>query len=379
MKEIKICTKCVMDSTDSKIVFDENGVCDFCRDYEKHIAPYWTPNKERIDELLVFANKIKKSRKKNCKYDCVIGFSGGVDSSYLCYIAKVVMKLNPILYICDTGWNLPVANDNMKRVIEKLGLDYYEEKVNWEEMKDFQISMLKAKVPYQDMIQDLAIFSGLYNFAVKNKIKYVLSGANIATESIRPPIEWNYFNDLKMFKDIHKKYGSIELKTFPMCSMFKYRIYYRYFKGMKRFAPLDYVKYNKKDIVKFLKEYFGYEEYLNKHYENVFTRWYEGYYLVEKFGYDKRKCYFSNLIHINEMSREEALIKLKERPYPLKEAMKDQDYIANKLGLSNEEFTQIIDINGEKKTYKDYKNSFRLISFFIKLSRLLGMENRNFR
>jgi len=368
-----------MDATDSKIKFDKNGVCDFCNDYEKRINSHWKPNEERLGELMYFSNKIKKSRRNNCRYDCVIGFSGGVDSSYLCYIAKVIMKLNPILYICNTGWNLPLANKNIKRVVNKLKLDYFEEVINWEEIKDLQIAMLKSNVPYQDLIQDHAIFAGLYNFAVKNKIKYVLSGANVATESVRPPIEWNYFNDLRMIKDIHKKYGKIKLKTFPTCSMFKYRIYYAYFKGMKRFAPLDYVKYNKKDILKFLKDYFGYEEYTNKHYENLFTRWYEGYYLIEKFGYDKRKCYFSNLIHIGEMSRSEALNELKKRPYPLVEALKDQNYIANKFGFTKQEFEKVVNIKGNNKSYKDYKNSFRIISFFINLCRFLGIENRNFR
>jgi len=379
VQKIHTCSKCVMDTTDSKIIFDEHGVCDFCIDYEKHIAPYWQPNSENINELMNVAKKIKNSKNKKCKYDCVIGFSGGVDSSYLCYVAKVIMQLNPILYICDTGWNLPIANKNIEKIIKKLNLDYFVEKVNWEEMKDIQIAMLKSNVPYQDMIQDHAIFAGLYNFAVKNKIKYVLSGANIATESVRPPVEWNYFNDLKMFKDIHKKYGTIKIKSFPTCSMMKYRIYYRYFKGVKRFAPLDYVKYNKNDIIKFLKDYFNYEEYANKHYENIFTRWYEGYYLIEKFGYDKRKCYFSNLIHTGDMTRDEALEKLKERPYPIEQAKKDQEYIASKLGLSDIEFEKIANIKGDNKTYKDYKNSFKLISFFIKLARILGIENRNFR
>ena len=375
-KEIRICTRCVMDSTDPHIVFNKDGVCDFCLDYEKNILKKWKPNFYDEKGLNNISNKIKK-KCKNKKYDCIIGLSGGVDSSYLCYLAKEVMGLRPFVYISNTGWNLPVADSNIKKVIEKLKLDYYVEEINWDEMKDLQIAFFKSQVPYQDLVQDHVIFAGLYNYAVKHGFKYVLTGANIATESIRPPMEWVYMNDVKMIKDIHKKYGSVELATLPMCGMLKYKIWYRFFKGMKRIAPLDFVVYNKKDIEQFLQSYFGWETYENKHYEDVFTRWYEGYYLPHKFGYDKRKCYFSNLIHINEMSREEALQKLALQPYDSKTIEKDTEYIANKLGLTKEELEDII--SGPNKTFRDYKNQYKLIKFGIKISRMLGIENRNFR
>ena len=303
--------------------------------------------------------------------------SGGVDSSYLCYLAKEIMGLNPLIYISNTGWNLPVADENIKKIVSKLNLDTYEEKIDWNEMRDLQVAFLKSQVPYQDLPQDHAIFAGLYNYAVKHKIKYVLTGANIATESIRPPLEWVYMNDIKMIKDIHKKHGSVKLKTFPLCGMLKYKIYYKYFKGMKRIAPLDCVEYNKKDIELKLNELFGWVSYNNKHYEDIFTRWYEGYYLPTKFGYDKRKCYFSNLIHIGEMSREEAIQKLEETPYSEEEIKSDTEYIANKLNLTVEELNEIV--KGENKSYKDYKNSYKFIKFGIFVSRMLGMENRNFR
>ena len=303
--------------------------------------------------------------------------SGGVDSSYLCYLAKEVMGLNPLIYICNTGWNLPVAEENIRKIVEALNLDVYEEVVNWDEMKDLQLAFLKSQVPYQDFPQDHAIFAGLYNYAVKHKINYVLTGSNIATESIRPPLEWVYMNDIKMMKDIHKKFGTRKLDTFPTCSMLKYKVFYKYFKGMRRVAPLDYVPYDKHNIEKFLFERFGWEKYENKHYENIFTRWYEGYYLIEKFGYDKRKCYLSNLIHIGEINREEALEQLANQPYSQELIESDTAYIANKLGISVDELKEII--KGENKTFNDYKNSYGLIKFGIFVSRLLGMESRNFR
>lgn len=365
-----------MDTTDPHITFDENGVCDFCRDYDKNILKNWKPNFTDEKGLAEISAQIKK-KCKNKKYDCIIGLSGGVDSSYLCYLAKEIMGLRPFIYISNTGWNLPVADSNIKKILDKLGLDYYVEEVNWDEMKDLQVAFFKSQVPYQDLVQDHVIFAGLYNYAVKHGFKYVLTGANIATESIRPPMEWVYMNDVRMIKDIHKKFGNVPLKTLPMCGMLKYKIWYKYFRGMKRVAPLDYVAYNKKDIEKFLNEYFGWESYANKHYEDIFTRWYEGYYLPHKFGYDKRKCYFSNLIHIKEMTREEALAKLAEDPYDAKTVSADTEYIAKKLGLTKAELEDII--AGPNKTFRDYKNQYGLIKLGIKISRLLGVENRNFR
>lgn len=377
-RKYQICKECVMDTSDSQIVFDEDGVCDFCNDYKKNILSSWTPNMERFDELEKQA-KIIRRRGKNKKHDCIIGLSGGVDSSYLCYVAKEIMHLRPLVYICNTGWNLPVADKNIERVTTKLGLDVYEEVINWDEMRDLQIAFFKSNVPYQDYPQDLAIFAGLYNYAVKHKIKYVLTGANNATESIRPPLEWNYVNDVTLLRDIHRKYGNVKLETFPQCSILKYKVWYRYFKGMKRFAPLDYVKYNKKDIDNFLVDYFGYEKYKNKHYEDIFTRWYEGYYLPTKFGFDKRRCYFSNLIHIGEMTRDQALKELANPPYDETLIKTDAEYIANKLGLSLEEFKKIVNVDGEKKSFHDYKNSYWIIKLGIRVMRFLGMEKRNFR
>ncbi|WP_352406593.1 N-acetyl sugar amidotransferase [Acetoanaerobium noterae] len=375
-KEYKVCTNCVMDTTDSKIVFDENGVCDYCNSYYNDILPNWNPDNNKENELMEIAKKIK-CEGSNKPYDCIIGMSGGMDSSYLTYIAKEKMGLRPLIYTVDTGWNLNVAVENIEKIVKKLDLDMYTEVVNWKEMQDLQLAFFKSQVPYQDFPQDHAIFAGLYNYAVKNGIKYVLTGSNIATECVRAPIEWVYLNDIVLMKDIHRKFGKIDLKTFPMCSMFKYRLYYAYIKGMKRVAPLDYIEYDKAKVEKELNEIFGWEKYENKHYENIFTRFYEGYYLPIKFGYDKRKCYFSNLILTGQMTRNEALIKLEENPYDEDLMKSDMEYIAKKLGISVDEFITII--NGENKSYKNYKNSLSMIELSIKVAKMVGVEKRNFR
>ena len=370
------CTNCVMDTSDSAITFDEHGVCDFCNDFYQNIQPSWQ-DKLKDPYLLRRTAEQIKAASKGRKYDCIIGMSGGVDSSYLCYVAKELMGLNPLVYSVDTGWNLNVAVENIERIVKALDLDMYTEVVDWNEMKDLQLAFFKSQVPYQDTPQDHAIFAGLYNYAVKHGIQYVLTGANSATECIRSPVEWVYMNDLKMIKDIHRKFGTRPLKTFPLCGMVKYRVYYPIFKGMKRVAPLDMVEYNKEKVKLFLQERFGWQPYENKHYENVFTRFYEGYYLPHKFGYDKRKCYFSNEILAGTMTREEALAELEQPPYDPQQMEEDKAYIAKKLGLTVEEFQTIID--GENKTFRDYRNSWGLIQFGTMVLRALGVEKKKFR
>lgn len=372
----KICTNCVMDTSDPKITFDSDGKCDFCKNYFTTIAPSWHPGEEGKRELLQLAEKIKQETKGK-KYNCIIGMSGGVDSSYLTYIAKELMGLNPLIFTVDSGWNLNVAVENIEKIVKKLNLDMYTEVVNWQEMKDLQLAFFKSQVPYQDLPQDHAIFAGLYNYATKNGIKYVLTGGNISTECVKPPFEWTYINDIRMMKDIHKKFGNIPLKTFPLCGMLKNRIYYRGIKGMRVIKPLDYIPYVKEDAIKLLEDKFGWERYKNKHYENVFTRFYEGYYLPHKFGYDKRKCYFSSLILTGQMTREEALNELAENPYDEKQVREDMDFIAKKLGITVDEFQEII--AGENKTYRDYKNQADTLNFFIHIAQKFGIEKRNFR
>ena len=370
------CTNCVMDTSDSAITFDEHGVCDFCNDFYQNIQPSWQDKLKDPDLLRRTAEQIKAASKGR-KYDCIIGMSGGVDSSYLCYVAKELMGLNPLVYSVDTGWNLNVAVEHIERIVKALDLDMYTEVVDWNEMKDLQLAFFKSQVPYQDTPQDHAIFAGLYNYAVKHGIQYVLTGANSATECIRSPVEWVYMNDLKMIRDIHHKFGTRPLKTFPLCGMVKYRVYYPIFKGMKRVAPLDMVEYNKEKVKLFLQERFGWQPYENKHYENVFTRFYEGYSLPHKFGYDKRKCYFSNEILAGTMTREEALAELEQPPYDPQQMEEDKAYIAKKLGLTVEEFQTIID--GENKTFRDYRNSWGLIQFGTVVLRALGVEKKKFR
>ena len=376
-REYQVCSNCVMDTSDSAIKFDEKGQCDHCGNYYNNILPNWHPDERGAKELAGIVEKIKKDGQGK-QYDCIMGLSGGVDSSYLLYYAVEVLKLRPLVYAVDTGWNLNVAIENIEKIVKGLGLDLYTEIINWQEMKDLQLSYFKANVPYQDTPQDHIIFAALYNHAVKNNVKYVLTGGNYSTECVREPNEWvHYANDLKQLKDIHKKFGTRPLKTIPLCSMMKGRFYYRYFKGMKVIKPLDLIPYKKEDALQLLEQKFGYERYANKHFESVFTRFYEGYWLVKKFGYDKRRAHFSSLILTGQLSRDEALEKLKSPPYDEKIALEDLEYVAKKLGLTKEEFLKMM--NEPNKSQKDYKSSKSLFELAIKAAQFFGLEKRQFR
>lgn len=375
-RKYQVCTNCVMDTSDSVIKFDENGVCDHCRNFYSNINPNWHAGESDRARLDAMVTQIKKDGKGK-KYDCIIGISGGIDSSYLLYYAKEVLGLRPFVFSVDTGWNLEVANNNITKVVNGLGLEMKTETINWDEMKDLQLAFFKSQVAYQDLPQDHVIFSALYNIAVKNKIKHVLTGGNFSTECIREPLEWVYQNDIKMIKDIHKKYGSIKLKTLPMTSMFKYKIYYRYFKGMKVHRPLDLIDYTKADALDTLTKKFDYEPYANKHFESIFTRFYEGYWLVKKFGFDKRRAHFSSLILTNQLDRKDALSLLANPPYSEEQALKDMQFISKKMDITEPQFIELM--NGENKTYKDYRNSSRFIVLGVKITRLLGKEKRQYR
>lgn len=372
----QVCTNCAMDTSDSLIQFDEKGVCDHCNNFYNNIKPNWHPDetgKKQLDEIV---DKMKKDGQGK-QYDCIIGLSGGVDSSYLLYYAKEVLGLRPLVFAVDTGWNLNVAVENIEKIVKGLDLDLVTEIVDWNEMKDLQLAYFKSQVPYQDTPQDHVIFASLYNYAVKQGIKYVLTGANYSTECVREPNEWVYMNDITQVRDIHKRFGTRKLKSLPMCGMLKHRLYYKYLKGMQIVQPLNLIPYYKEDSISLMEEKFGWQRYANKHFESVFTRFYEGYWLVKKFGYDKRRAHFSSLILTGQLSREEALEKLAQPPYPEEMALQDLEYVAKKLGVTKDVFIELM--NGENKTYRDYKSSFWLLNAAIKFAILVGFEKRQFR
>jgi len=372
----QICTNCVMDTSDPQITFDEQGQCDFCSNYYHTILPSWHADERGWMELEALALKMKKDGKGK-QYDCIIGMSGGVDSSYLTYIVKIKMDLRPLLVTVDTGWNLDVANENVDRMVKALGLDLETITIDYEEINALQLAFLKAAVPYQDLPQDCGLFAALYNYANEKGIKYILTGGNYSTECVKPPLEWTYINDVTMLKDIFRRFGNGKFEKYPLCGMFKKRVWYRYGKGIQVLWPLNYVKYDKAEATKILEAKVGWKSYDKKHFENRFTRFYEGYWLPRKFGYDKRRCYDSSMILTGQMTREEALRDLEQQPYDEQTAMEDKKYICERLGITEEQMDEFFAL--PNKTYRDYKNSLWIINMAVRLAMLLGVEKRNFR
>ena len=377
-RSYQICTKTIMDTTDPTIVFNEKGESDYYTNFKENIEPNWHTDDRGYEELMKIADKIKKTS-KNKDFDCIIGLSGGLDSSYAAYIAKEVMGIRPLIFHVDAGWNTDKAVGNIEKIIHGLNLDLYTEVINWEEMKDLQTSFLKSQIADQDLPQDYAFFSGLYKFAKKNKINYVLTGGNFSTECCREPEEWGGFPgiDVTLVKDIHRKFGKRPLKTFPLVDILSYKIYYKYVLGMEVFKPLNLVPYIKKDAEQLLQEKFGWEPFQHKHHESRFTRFYEDYWLPRKFGYQKRKAHFSSLILTGQMTREEALERVSKPELSEEFLQKEFEYVANKLDMSVSDLEKIFE--GENKTYKNYKNKMGLIKMGAQIMQKLGLEKRLFR
>ncbi len=376
-RKYQICTNCIMDTSDSMITFDERGWCDYCRNFHKNILPNWHPDERGMQEIMPMIEKIKREGKGR-DHDCLIGISGGLDSSYTAYVAKEKFGLRPLMFHCDTGWNSDLGVSNIQKIIEGLGLDLVTEVVNWEEMKDLQRAFFKSQVPFVDTPQDLALFSAIYNFAAKNGFKYVITGGNNSTECVRESLEWTYFStDMRQVRDIHDQFGSRPLDTFPTCDIFKYKFYYRWVKGIRVVKLLDYVPYIKKNAIRELEEKFGWQPYPQKHYESRFTRFYESYWTPKKFGYDKRRAYMSSEILTGQLTREEALERIAKPELDEKTMAREFEYVATKLGWSVAEFEEIF--KGENKTFKQYKNKMFLITLGARLANLIGLDNRIFR
>ena len=372
MRPYQICARCVMDTSDSKIIFDEAGVCDHCRTFDSEILPNWDTGALGAEQLEGTSRKIKK-KGEGKGFDCIIGMSGGVDSSYLVYLAKKKMGLRPLVFHVDAGWNSQIAVNNIEKLVDKLELDLFTEVINWDEIRDLQLAFFKSGVSHIDTPQDNAFFATMYKFAEQHNVKYILTGANYSTECIRNPLEWMYYqSDSIQLRDIHQKYGARPLKSYPTTSILRHKVFLPFIKGIKVICPLNYAPYIKEHAVKLLSEEFGWQPYPQKHFESRFTKFYEGYWLPKKFGYDTRRVQFSSLIVTDQMTREQALAKLQEPALDDDTIAQEFEYVATKLGISEDELRSYMD--APNKTYKDYKSQEGIYNLGAKVMKGLGLE-----
>ncbi|PIC85449.1 ExsB family protein [Sporosarcina sp. P20a] len=340
MESIQICTVCVMDTTDPEITFNEEGVCNHCRDAKILGERVCFPNEIGQKKLEMIIRKVKEAGRGK-KYDAIVGLSGGVDSSYLIYKAKE-WGIRLLALHVDGGWNNKIAEENVRAICEYGNVDLEIVKIDWEEMKEMQMAFLRASVPNQDIPQDHAFFSTLYTYAVKNNIEYVLNGSNWETENILPK-SWGYNSmDGNHVKNIYQKHGRKKLKKYPIMNFYKMKIYYPLIKKMKVIKPLNLLPYHKEEAMKELEENTGWRYYGGKHYESIWTKFFQSYYLPTKFNFDKRKAHLSSLIVSNQITRAQALQELAEPPYDSSRIENEKIEIANKLDISLEELNLLI-------------------------------------
>jgi N-acetyl sugar amidotransferase len=365
------CSACVMDITDPQIIFDENGICNHCKRYAQRMKnDLHTDEKGQVllEKLIL---KIKKKNKTK-EYDCVVGVSGGVDSTMVAYLAKRKFGLRPLAVHLDNGWNSELAVNNIEKTLKVLGIDLYTHVLNWDEFKSLQLSFLKSSFINAEIPTDHAITALLFQIAAKNGIRYILGGSNIATEGVLP-FNWVYdHRDWRLIKSIHKRFERKNLRNYPHYTL-SLMFYYIFIKRIKYISLLNFVEYNKNEAIKNISEELGWEYYGGKHYESIYTRFYQGYILPTKYNVDKRKSHLSSLIRSGQMSREEALEELKQPPYPKDLAEEDKLYVAKKFGLTETEFDKLMDL--PIKSFKEYPNNhflFTRFSFLVNLSKKLA-------
>lgn len=340
-EEIKVCTRCVMDSTDPLITFDEKGHCNYCTNALLFMKKRWLNNEEGLKKLSGIVEKIKEKNKNN-KYDCMIGLSGGADSSYLAYICQKKFGLRMLALHVDTGWNTKDSEDNIKKICEKLKIDLIVEKLNSDEFMDLQRSYFLSGVPSQDIPQDHMFLALLFDYAKKNNIKYFFSGANFSTESILQKGNGYIAADRTNLNDIHRKHGEGKIDSLPQMTLFDRYVKYKFLNKIQMIKPLDYLDYNLKRAIKELEDKVDFKYYGAKHAESVFTNFVQMYFLPHKYNFDKRKSHLSSLIVTNQLERDEAIEFLQKPLYQEDKMKKDIEFILSKLKVEKSTFNKVI-------------------------------------
>lgn len=371
----QICTRTVMDTTDRRIQFDPDGVSNHWYDYQAVAARSLREAQEGRRAFERIADQIRKDGKGRA-YDCVLGVSGGADSSYVAYLAKQY-GFRPLVIHFDNGWDDELAVGNIQRIVERLGFDLSTFVIDWGEFRDLQLAYLRASVVDIEAITDHAILATVLRTAAKHRVKWLLSGTNVVTEAILP-LDWIWGkSDAVNIRAIHAAHGTRKLKTFPLMGLAEQQLY-RKVLGIQTVAPLDYLPYVKRDAVALLERELGWRDYGGKHYESVFTRFYQGHILPTKFGFDKRRAHLSTLICSGQLTREEALAALETPPYPDASLLaRDREYVVKKLGLDAGEMERIL--REPRREHTEYATQGRTIYDQYPWARPLGSVVRGAR
>lgn len=353
-KAYQACTRCVMDTVaDRNITFDNAGLCRHCQRYDRLVSMRYLQGDLGKKALGMLIERIKKDGRGR-EYDCIIGVSGGVDSTYVAWLVKQ-HGLRPLAVHFDNGWNSELATKNIEQVLRNMGIDLKTHVVDWEEFRDLQLSFLKASTPDGEIPTDHAIGALLWKEAVSRGIKYIISGMNFTTESISVP-EWSYgHSDWRYIKDVHRRFGSVKLKTFPRFSL-AYLFYANVIRGVRMVSILNYVEYDKKKAMDVLRNDLGWKDYGGKHHESIYTRFYQGYILPRKFGVDKRYGHLSDLINAGQISRAQAELEMQKPPYAEDLQQQDIAYVLKKFRLSPQQFEEIM--LAPIRSFRDYRNLY---------------------
>jgi N-acetyl sugar amidotransferase len=365
-KATRVCTRCIMDDTVHGITFDENGVCPFCRIHDT-IEKKYALNEESEIRLNKLVERIKKAGKGK-KYDCIVGVSGGRDSTYTLY-NTVKLGLRPLVVHFDNGWNSEIAVQNIKNATKQLGVDLYTHVADWEEFKDLQRAFLKASVSDAEVPTDWVIFSVLFKIAARENIRHIIHGHSFRTEGTTP-LTWTYM-DGRYVKDVHRRFGSGQTKSFPVMGLFEY-LYYTLVRRIKQERILYYIPYDEKKVMSLVTDELSWKDYGGKHHESKYTAFFQGYILTRKFNIDKRKLHYSALIRSGQMTRDEALYRVKVDPYSGGE--EPLDYCLKKLDFTHDEFEKIM--NEPPKTFLDYRSYFTFVKLMkrpVKWATKLGI------
>lgn len=370
-KPYQICNRCVMDTSDEDIIFDLEGNCNHCSDYLVTIKNF-RQDQYKTEKLEAIINSIKKRGKDN-KYDCLMGISGGVDSCYAVHLA-VSWGLRPLLMHMDNGWNKDIAVKNIKNLVDTLQLDYVSEVLDWNEFREIQLAFLKSSIVDLEMPTDIAILASVYKHASKNGIKSIVSGGNYSGEGILP-LTWGYHikKDMKLYHYIVKTFSKVKIKKTPTVGLLK-EIYFKFFKNIKTFYPLNYVDYNKDEAREFLKNTYGWQDYGGKHHESTITGFWQSYVMFKKYNMDYRRATYSSQICFEQIKREDILAELEILPYDESYIFEQKKYIAKKYKISLEELESYL--NMSPKTYKDFPNQRAFIDFFYNLYYLIFKDIR---